>query len=82
MVRGLLPGFDLPQFHARVQGGGTQHLFKLLRGHEVAAGGGGKVSAPGQRLKGAEIDFLVALSAFFAVLRDLVKAGGSRMIKS
>ena len=61
MIRGLLPRLDLPQLDPGVEGRGAEHLHKQLRGHEMAAGGGGEVAAPGQGAQGAQIDLLVAL---------------------
>lgn len=48
VVRGLLTGFYLFKLHASVAGGGTEHFRKKLLGHEVTAGSGGEIAAPGR----------------------------------
>ena len=60
MVGRLLPGLDLPQLHPGVQRRGPEHLYKQLRGHEMAAGGRCEIAAPGQQLQGPQVDLLVA----------------------
>ncbi len=46
------------------------------------AGAGGQIPAPGQEPHGPVVDLLVAGHGALHGLRDLVKAGGSRMMKS
>ena len=47
-VVGCLPaGFNLAKLHPGIQGSAAQHPHKLLRGHKVAARGGGEIAAPG-----------------------------------
>ena len=82
MVGGLLTGFDLAKSHARVLGGVVKHLFKIGLGHKMRAGAGGKITAAGKELHCLEVDLLVAANGVFQRVTALVKAGGSRMIKS
>ena len=43
----LLAGFNLAKLHPGIQGSAAQHPHKLVRGHKVAAGGGGEIATPG-----------------------------------
>ena len=70
------PVRDLPEGDGGVSGGLPEHPAEEVGGHEMGAGAGGQVAAPGEELHGFEVDLLIPPVGIFHRGPAFGKGGG------